>query len=114
MKTQLTREQTQQALQELGIDSREFALVQLAATYQEAEERLAVFKAGVKKRYRSAAFRLHPDRGGSKVQQDLFVLCTQLYEEIQALKVRRPPQVVVMPTRYGTIKIRMRSPGVKV
>jgi hypothetical protein len=112
--SQLTREQTDQALRELGVDPAEFVRVQQAPTYQEAMERLTAFKLDVKKRYRNTAFRLHPDRNeGNKVQQDLFVLCTQLNEQIQSLKLRAPvrPRVMTFPTRAGriTINIKVRN-----
>ena len=113
-RSQLTTEQTNQGLRELGVDPAEFARVQQAPTYQEAMVRLTAFKLDVKKRYRNTAFRLHPDRNeGDKVQQDLFMLCTQVNEQIQALKLHAPVRARVMTfsTRDGrvTINIKVRN-----
>jgi hypothetical protein len=109
MSTKLTQDQTHEALLELGIDVAEFAHVQGAPSHQEAVARLTTFKALVKKQYREAVLRLHPDRTeGDPVKQELFCLCTQVYEQIQGLCVQRPARAMPLPIRGGRLKINIK------
>ena len=109
MKTKLTQDQIDKGLRELGVDPAEFACVQHAPSHQEAVSRLAVFKVQVKKKYREAARRLHPDLNGKDpLKQELFWLCTQVHEQIQELRLQRPARATPLPARGGRITINIR------
>ena len=93
MKKQITEEETQTALQELGLSFRAFSLVRHAPTFEEAQQQLDLLKTASKKGYKAAALRLHPDRN-PEADTSLFRLVTEVNKQIQELSVRPPPRPV--------------------
>ena len=75
----------QEFLRRLGVTMDAIQAVRRAPNAQAAAERLDALKDEARRRYRKLVFELHPDRGGDP---ESFKLLTQVYEEVQKLRVQ--------------------------
>lgn len=85
----ISDEDLQAALEELGVTLLELQAVRAPGPMSVMKSRLEEFQARVKKAYREAAMRLHPDRNPDNPEaEDKFKLVSEVSRQIQALQVR--------------------------
>lgn len=85
------------------IDPRTVPNMNITGPLPEIEANLEKFKEVFKAAYRNVAMKYHPDHGANEKQVERFKLITQVYKELQKIKVkkipvRRPMQTVVIRT----------------
>lgn len=100
---QITEEQAIRAMRELGISPADFQYIEAAPTYPEKCQRLEALKERVKKGFKKAALRLHPDIPENRTEEkgELFRLVRAAVEDIGRLRVR-PPRPVFRPVTFVT------------
>ena len=99
----LTDSQMLTALGELGIQVDEFHAIRTPGPLAEMQARLDEFQARVKKAYREAAMRLHPDRNPDDPEsEDLFKRVSEVVRQLQALRVQERPRPRPQVIYYST------------
>jgi len=108
------------AFDELGIDASELHAISIPGSLSDMQARLGVLQSRVKKGFKEAALRLHPDvNPDNKEAEDLFKLVSEVVRQILALRVKErtklPPSVdsadtisQTYRTGYGKIRINIK------
>jgi hypothetical protein len=106
------------AFDELGIAASELSSVRVPGSLSDMRARLKDLQVRVKKGFKEAALRLHPDVNPDNPEaEDLFKLVSEVVRQIAALRIKERPRSTVItynttsqtfPTRYGKIRINLK------
>jgi hypothetical protein len=91
-------------MRELGISPSDFMAIEQAPSYPAKCECLKGLQEKVKKGFKKAALRLHPDIPENRTEEkgELFRIVRQAVEEIEHLRVRPPrPRLVMHPITFS-------------
>ena len=92
-------------MRELGISPQDFTAIERAPSYQAKCECLEILKERVRKGFKKAALRLHPDIPENRTEEkgELFRFVQQAVDEIGLLCIRPPrPRLVMRPIVFTT------------
>lgn len=92
-------------MHELGIVPSDFQAIERAPSYQAKCECLEILKEKVRKGFKKAALRLHPDFPENRTEEkgELFRLVSQAVDEIGHLRIRPPrPVFRAVPMVFST------------
>lgn len=93
----MTEEDIAIALREMGISPEEYEELKDPSSVAEMRERLDRFKSKLKRRYKKAVRRLHPDVSeGSKTK---FILVNKVYEHLSKMEISAKPRKVKIRIR---------------
>ena len=89
----LTDAQMLRAFEALGMQFSELHAVRAPGSLPDMQARLAEFQARLKKSFRVAALRLHPDHNPDDPEaEDTFKLVLEVVRQLQALSIRERPR----------------------
>lgn len=114
----LTDSQMLIAFDELGLDASELSAVQVPGSLSDMRARLEDLQSRVKKGFKEAALRLHPDVNPENPEaEDLFKLVSEVVRQIMALRIKERPRTIpitynttsqTFSTGYGKIRINLK------
>lgn len=104
--------QIAQAAAEIGLTEQSLTSCIQHPDLSVCKKRLEDLKTDLKKAYRAAALRLHPDRTGNDPEKtELFKVVTRLWEEIQRLEIGPKPRPRPQPVHHPGVVIVVSGSG---
>ena len=103
------------AFDELGISASELHNIRTPGSLSDMQGRLEDLQIRVKRGFKAAALRLHPDVNSDEGAESLFKLVSEVVRQIMALRVKERPKTTPLDahsktykTGYGSIRINIK------